>query len=87
MFTNFQKLTPALRPSADRLGTESFTYGINESVMLSSAVGGNRVSSNQGRTAGSLALTRAEDGAYGPTAYSTAACEGVRVPVLEHLGI
>lgn len=87
MFTNFQKLTPALRPSADRLGTESFTYGVTESVMLPSAVGGNRVSSNQGHTAGSLGPGRGDDGAYGPTAYGTAASEGVRVPVLEHLGI
>ena len=88
MFSNFQKNTPALRPSVDRVGMESFTYGVNESVMLSSSVGGNRISSNRGRHMTSLALGRAEEAAYGPAGIGSAAHqEGVRVPVLENLGI
>lgn len=69
---------------------ESFTYGNNESVMLSSSVGLNRISSNRGRHINSIALGRTDENGFGggsSLAAQPGHQEGVRVPVLQNLGI
>ena len=70
---------------------ESFTYGNNESVMLSSSVGLNRISSKRGRHISSIALGRTDENGFGGGANIAAQPnsnqEGVRVPVLQNLGI
>ena len=65
MFSNFQKNTPGGRQGGERAGMESFTYGNNESVIMSSSVGLNRISSNRGRHISSIAVGRNDENGFG----------------------